>query len=244
MSFYKEDQPLEAGIYPEFSNGERQRFGLRGGQIEYFGRVIKDAGWYNKDGQKLGFGDLSAFHLARIACEIDEEEAFIVMKRDLSFDAFIEKPGLTGGLTKHGAELEALSETREDSSLGELLGVKDEFAEVYPGLAYVALNGAIAISKDKLVFNSDQGSFIDAYLQGLDSIPQHIVNASDTLENVLANHGAEARDQLRPQLLPDYELPVYASELSASAVEAYEFAKHVILLSGAGQPPESGNNEK
>ena len=60
-------------------------------------RVAKNAGWYNRRGEKLGWGDLSRDDLRRIETEIARDELFIVLPERESFWAFVTKsPGPTG----------------------------------------------------------------------------------------------------------------------------------------------------
>lgn len=55
-------------------------FGLYCGmEWNHHSRVVKNAGWYNVLGQKIGFGDLSPLDVRRIARQIPENEMFIML---------------------------------------------------------------------------------------------------------------------------------------------------------------------
>lgn len=55
-------------------------FGLRCGQKRRgMGLMIQSSVWYNKAGEKLGFGDLSVKDFQRISKELEDGEIFIVI---------------------------------------------------------------------------------------------------------------------------------------------------------------------
>lgn len=70
------------------------RFGLRVGQIR--GRdMVHNAGWYDRTGKKLGWGDLSPDDFRRISLDLGEGELFIVLSESDSFWNFVtRKPTL------------------------------------------------------------------------------------------------------------------------------------------------------
>jgi len=69
---------LSKGMYgTEFSHTSTL-FGLRCGQMRR-NQLVHNGGWYNKDGEKIGWGDLSPEDFVRIADGLDEGELFIVL---------------------------------------------------------------------------------------------------------------------------------------------------------------------
>ena len=59
--------------------------------------LVHNGGWYNRAGEKLGWGDLSPEDFRRISREIPEGELFIVLSEYDSFWPFVEKnPGTVG----------------------------------------------------------------------------------------------------------------------------------------------------
>lgn len=70
---------LTIGMYGDAYQRTSNLFGLRCGQIRYEGRRTHDAGWYNKAGEKIGWGDLSNHDMTQIASELATDELFIVL---------------------------------------------------------------------------------------------------------------------------------------------------------------------
>jgi hypothetical protein len=72
---------LKKGMYEYISSKKPSKlFGIVYGQTRpRFCRLAKNAGWYNKNGEKLGFGDLSSQDLNNISQDIKENELFIVL---------------------------------------------------------------------------------------------------------------------------------------------------------------------
>ena len=60
------------------------RFGLHDGQ---FGRnlISHNAGWYNADGVKIGFGDLAHDDVSRIIAALKDDEMFVTLGESDSF---------------------------------------------------------------------------------------------------------------------------------------------------------------
>ncbi len=56
-------------------------FGLHSGQRHFSGisKLTHNSGWYNKAGEKLGWGDLSTTDAANIACGLEDDALFIVL---------------------------------------------------------------------------------------------------------------------------------------------------------------------
>lgn len=74
------DMSLTKGLYSK-NLGTPKRFGLVLGRIVYNReiRICKNAGWYNKKGEKLGWGDLETNDLIRIASNLQDDELFIIL---------------------------------------------------------------------------------------------------------------------------------------------------------------------
>ena len=71
---------LKKGLYGHEFRHTSNLFGLGCGQMSAEGgRVIKNGGWYNRSGEKLGWGDLSVEDLRRISCELEDGELFIIL---------------------------------------------------------------------------------------------------------------------------------------------------------------------
>ncbi len=62
--------------YPPAAAGP---FGLRSDQMRSAPVLIQNAGWYNRCGEFLGYGDLAPRDFQRISSEIDEDEIFFVL---------------------------------------------------------------------------------------------------------------------------------------------------------------------
>ena len=80
-------------------------FGLRCGQLHGGSkRMSKNSGWYNKSGEKLGFGDLSEDDILRIGRGLQGDELFIVLGEQDSYWSFNREIGSatkeTEGLTE------------------------------------------------------------------------------------------------------------------------------------------------
>ena len=83
-------------------------FGLHNGQMRGGSdKITHNSGWYNKLGEKLGFGDLSGRDFRRIAKNIDEGEVFIVFGEQDSFWHFVTDIGIIGSACKPKPEVSA-----------------------------------------------------------------------------------------------------------------------------------------
>lgn len=73
----KRPRPLRRGHYDDRSKG---RFRLSKDQLRSRRRrIAKNAGWYNRHGEKLGVGDLLVEDASRIAASLRRGELFIVL---------------------------------------------------------------------------------------------------------------------------------------------------------------------
>lgn len=81
---------LTKGMYGHEFNPTGEMFGLRCGQMRGGDtRMTRNSGWYNKAGEKLGFGDLSAKDFQRIASELEDGELFVILGEQDSFWNFV-----------------------------------------------------------------------------------------------------------------------------------------------------------
>lgn len=81
----------------QFSPASRL-FGISCGQM-HADEVIHNGGWYNKDGEKLGWGDLDQEDIDRIAAGLNEEEIFIILGEQDSFWKFVTHTGPIGSMS-------------------------------------------------------------------------------------------------------------------------------------------------
>lgn len=93
---------LTQGMYGhEFSPTHDARFGLICGQMRGgIDSMTHNSGWYNANGEKLGWGDLSLRDFNRIAEELEPGEVFIILSERDSFWNFVEQIGMIGALCK------------------------------------------------------------------------------------------------------------------------------------------------
>lgn len=69
---------LTPGIYGEEFRPKVGPFGFRCGQMRA-NRVVHNGNWYNKKGEKIGWGDLSEDDLQTISLQIDDNELFVIL---------------------------------------------------------------------------------------------------------------------------------------------------------------------
>jgi hypothetical protein len=112
---------LTKNMYGTESRRTGNLFGLACGQMR--GRqFVHNGGWYNKAGEKLGWGDLSVDDFMTIALELEEGEVFIVLHERASFWQFVTRPGLLGSDAQTAVDINS------------------------PGLDYVSENAAYIIA--------------------------------------------------------------------------------------------------
>lgn len=71
---------LTRGMYGSEFNPQSNLFGLTCGQVHGgMNKRTHNSGWYNKTGEKLGWGDLATPDMARIALALEPDELFIVL---------------------------------------------------------------------------------------------------------------------------------------------------------------------
>lgn len=113
----------------EFTPNRDNPFDLRTGQMRSYGagKVGHNAGWYNQNGEKLGWGDLTMPDLERVALHIEKDEMFITMSEQDSFWGFV----------------------RQIGSIGALCTVTP--TETAPGREYVACKALYVVTRGKVV---------------------------------------------------------------------------------------------
>jgi hypothetical protein len=80
---------LRRGLYAPSYSGT-SRFGLMGGQCRNRATSLaRNAGWYNKTGEKLGWGDLSVLDARRIAAGLRKGELFLVLSEKAAWLDFV-----------------------------------------------------------------------------------------------------------------------------------------------------------
>jgi hypothetical protein len=120
-------EPLIKNMYGTEFYPESFCMGLRCGQIKYRNKYAHNSGWYNREGDKLGWGDLDAEDFKRIQASLEDNELFLVLGEGDSFWNFVtQNPGIIGSLCKTEATVEA------------------------PGRVYVAKHAMFAITQDKV----------------------------------------------------------------------------------------------
>ncbi|MBI2633602.1 MAG: hypothetical protein HYW78_04460, partial [Parcubacteria group bacterium] len=111
-------------------------FGLRNEQMRYKDKIMHNAGWYNAQGEKLGWGDLSAEDFKNIESEIADGELFITLYEHDAFWNFVVKFGAFGGACATKPE------------------------EKVPGIGYIKAHCAYIIAKEKRYFVDRNASVI------------------------------------------------------------------------------------
>lgn len=127
---------LTKGMYGTEFDQTSSLFGLRCGQMSSGqSKITHNSGWYNKRGEKLGWGDLSLGDFQRIADEIEEDELFIILNEQNSYWNFFKKK-----LPEDAPGVEYVAtHSRFIIAAGQLYGVGsfvDRNAEGYYGLPY------------------------------------------------------------------------------------------------------------
>jgi hypothetical protein len=88
---------LTKGMYGTEFCQKGDIFGLHCGQMRSRDKITHNSGWYNRAGEKLGWGDLDAKDFERIARELEYGEYFIVLSEQDSYwkvdKEMVEAPG-------------------------------------------------------------------------------------------------------------------------------------------------------
>lgn len=126
---------LTKGLYGHEFESKSRLFGLRCGQMRGgSAKLTHNSGWYNKAGEKLGFGDLSTEDFQRIYAELNDDELFIVLGERDSFWNFVTRPGLIGSMAEVKPDVEA------------------------PGVDYVADKAMYVIDRNSMYLVDNYGS--------------------------------------------------------------------------------------
>lgn len=88
---------LTKQMYGHEFKAESRLFDLLCGQTRA-SRNVHNGGWYNKAGEKLGWGDLDAEDFRRISMELEEGELFVVLHESDSFWNFVTGHGVIGAM--------------------------------------------------------------------------------------------------------------------------------------------------
>ena len=87
---------LTKGMYgSESNNNPIPYFNLRCGQMRW-NDLVHNGGWYNKKGEKLGWGDISADDLIHLSNTLPEWEEFYILPERASFWNFVNAIGTIG----------------------------------------------------------------------------------------------------------------------------------------------------
>ena len=118
---------LTPGIYGTEFKSVRGPFGLRCGQMRS-NSLVHNAGWYNRNGEKIGWGDLTNENILEIIDGLEDGELFIVLGEMDSFWKFVEQHGTIGSMCQRSEK------------------------EAQPGIEYIAEKARIVVSPGKAQF--------------------------------------------------------------------------------------------
>ncbi len=118
---------LTKGMYGDQFNPTGNLFGLHCGQMRGGKtKLTHNSGWYNKLGEKLGWGDLSSKDFQHISRELKDGELFIILGEQDSFWNFVTGYGPIGSMCPTKPEVQA------------------------PGMAYVAEHARYIIARNQM----------------------------------------------------------------------------------------------
>src|SRR3972149_6912698 len=89
---------LTKGMYGNEFSPASKLFGLCCGQRRGSDKIGHNSGWYNGEGEKLGWGDLNEKDLKRIAKGLESVELFVVLREVDSFWKFVTQHGIIGSM--------------------------------------------------------------------------------------------------------------------------------------------------
>ena len=97
---------LMKGMY-ERCSFTKGLFELQKGQLRSsIGQLVHNGGWYNRSGEKLGWGDLAREDFIRICAGLEDNELFIILGEQDSFGNFVTEVGPVGALAKVKSDAE------------------------------------------------------------------------------------------------------------------------------------------
>lgn len=74
---------LKSDLYKTHkAKSKKQLFGLAAGQKRTGAGAQTNLVWYNKNGDQIGYGDLSIDDIRRIQRELHDDEAFVIVRND------------------------------------------------------------------------------------------------------------------------------------------------------------------
>lgn len=97
---------LTKGLFGHGFRSASNLFGLRCGQLRGHD-FVHNGGWYNRGGEKLGWGDLAPDDFLRISNELEDGELFIILYESDSFWNFVTRLGTVGSMAAVEPNMEA-----------------------------------------------------------------------------------------------------------------------------------------
>lgn len=92
-------KPLTKNMYgSEFDSAPGKFMGLRCGQMRS-PQLTHNSGWYNRAGEKIGWGDLDKYDFLRIRSALEDGELFVILGESDSFWNFVTRPGIIGSMS-------------------------------------------------------------------------------------------------------------------------------------------------
>jgi hypothetical protein len=88
---------LTQGMYGTEFGPTSKFMGLRCGQMRTK-QITHNSGWYNGDGEKIGWGDLDREDFYRIQSSLEPGDIFVILGEGDSFWKFVDKIGLIGSM--------------------------------------------------------------------------------------------------------------------------------------------------
>ena len=125
---------LTKGMYGGEFHPTSKLFGLICGQVSgSYTKITHNSGWYNKHGEKIGWGDLASENFERIARELDDSELFVALGEADSHWNFVDW----------------------DKSIKRVF--LPNLTEESPGITYVAKHALYVILRNQLYFVDHYG---------------------------------------------------------------------------------------
>lgn len=133
---------LEKGMFGHEFAGVKTPFKIVCGQMRGGpGKITHNSGWYNTDGEKLGWGDLSDSDFKSIQAQLEPGQKFVVLSEQDSFWNFVHTPGIIGSMS----------------------GV--EPTEQHPGREYIIEHASFVITPMEFFYVDKYGSRSEASLR-------------------------------------------------------------------------------
>lgn len=135
---------LTKGMFGRQFRPVEARFGIFCGQLRGH-ELSHNGGWYNRQGEKLGYGDLDVADFQRLSRELEPGEVFIILGEQDSFWNFVTELGPVGALCTTKPDVEApgadyvIEHARFVITRGHLYYVRREFDDTEPTWTYRGL---------------------------------------------------------------------------------------------------------